>query len=529
MTPGFPTLGDVLKSVIDWSGLLAQKGHSSGFIKDETQKKTVQTQLRRLAREEGDLNKNLGDLLLLLEGLLSEHLGDDRLSFNMMNAVRELLEDYRQSLNSSGTYLDKEQSISWYVSAEFINGAIYSITWNSQIYSLTNSFTLPPGVWWVPAPLSIKRQTPIGNVWTWIYEQAGLTKNKFHNPTVQDDFDAPENQHKNFLRRQQHLENAIKWSKGRAIPSVAKLLENFEQSVDLHKKIGRELFSDELKKSCKFALIVARFTTQVFHEAEKVYGPVQMLAWIKQVRSQCRRIDKECAGLNAHITKYRLGELDERITDREMRWYIDLFWNSRGERIEIAEKLLREKCKTHKSQLSSDRYWLRVARRQMGSFAAFASAYTSMSTPDLPKHFGELFFQGLDLKAHAKSKKEIDEFGAILKANALNEKLAWLTHWCFARLYYREGRDATAYKYYKRAFEAARYVAGKEQYLLVNEFAEICAKNQKQTDYKRAVAWACYLGIRMRWVRGKLDEGFLFDEAADFGYTMLSMHELRYK
>ncbi|WP_283130144.1 hypothetical protein [Enterovibrio norvegicus] len=97
----FPTLGEVSKLVIDCSGLLAQKGHSSDLIKNDTQKKTVQTQLRRLAREEGDLNKNLSDLLLLLEGLLSEHLGDDRLSFNMMNAVREVLEAYRQSLNSS--------------------------------------------------------------------------------------------------------------------------------------------------------------------------------------------------------------------------------------------------------------------------------------------------------------------------------------------------------------------------------------------------------------------------------------------
>lgn len=129
----FPTLGEVSKLVIDCSGLLAQKGHSSDLIKNDTQKKTVQTQLRRLAREEGDLNKNLSDLLLLLEGLLSEHLGDDRLSFNMMNAVREVLEAYRQSLNSSWTYLDKEQSISWYVSEELINCAIYSITWNSQI------------------------------------------------------------------------------------------------------------------------------------------------------------------------------------------------------------------------------------------------------------------------------------------------------------------------------------------------------------------------------------------------------------
>lgn len=66
-------------------------------------------------------------------------------------------------------------------------------------------------------PLSVKRQTPLGNVWTWIYEQAGLTTNKFHNQKVPDDFDASESQKENFLRRQQHLENAIKWSKERAI------------------------------------------------------------------------------------------------------------------------------------------------------------------------------------------------------------------------------------------------------------------------------------------------------------------------
>jgi hypothetical protein len=41
---------------------------------------------------------------------------------------------------------------------------------------------------------------------------------------------------------------------------------------------------------------------------------------------------------------------------------------------------------------------------------------------------------------------------------------------------------------------------------LVNQYIESCAKADKWRDFKKGIAWANYLGIEVRWLRGMDDE-----------------------
>ena len=57
-TIGFPTLGDLIKFIYDAFGVLARKRGLENEI-DETEKKSLQTALARLANEECDINEKV--------------------------------------------------------------------------------------------------------------------------------------------------------------------------------------------------------------------------------------------------------------------------------------------------------------------------------------------------------------------------------------------------------------------------------------------------------------------------------------
>lgn len=90
-----PTLGDLTKAIIDFTGLLAQKNNSSQVIHNETAKKSIQSQLLRLAKEDSELNKNLSELIELLNQLLIDSLKDRRLVNVISNSIEEIFVQYK--------------------------------------------------------------------------------------------------------------------------------------------------------------------------------------------------------------------------------------------------------------------------------------------------------------------------------------------------------------------------------------------------------------------------------------------------
>lgn len=73
--------------------------------------------------------------------------------------------------------------------------------------------------------------------------------------------------------------------------------------------------------------------------------------------------------------------------------------------------------------------------------------------------------------------------------------------WQYSSYYYRSGRYAEAYPFIQEAYERAQYCAGDNQYLIVNQYIELSAKNNKWKEFTRGIQWATYLGIEVRWLR----------------------------
>jgi hypothetical protein len=81
-----------------------------------------------------------------------------------------------------------------------------------------------------------------------------------------------------------------------------------------------------------------------------------------------------------------------------------------------------------------------------------------------------------------------------------------------ATYYYREQKYAEAFLYIREAYKCAQYCAGAHQYLLVNQYVELAAKNDSWREFTQGIHWATYLGIETRWLRKKppTDENLKF-------------------
>ena len=160
------------------------------------------------------------------------------------------------------------------------------------------------------------------------------------------------------------------------------------------------------------------------------------------------------------------------------------------------------------------------------------TAYTLLETdrfnikekmpPSLPEFFG----RGLKLKNSIDSLNQAENFERELKSKGLESTLGWLSDWCYANFYYRREDNVNANAFYKKAFTKARYSAGGHQYKLVNQYIESCAKSNKYKDMKKAVAWANYLGIEVRWLRGWDDPES--EESLKGLFMLMGQNNLRY-
>jgi len=133
-------------------------------------------------------------------------------------------------------------------------------------------------------------------------------------------------------------------------------------------------------------------------------------------------------------------------------------------------------------------------------------------------------FKGLELKDGTQvSKDQIEQFGTELKHGQADLYLPWILDWIYGAFYYRNKQYEIAYPFFKSAFEAARYCAGKDQYKLVNQYVQLAAKNNKRSDFKKGIEWAQFLGIEIRWLRKdepteeKLDFVFYMMKTANYG------------
>lgn len=515
---GFPTIGELIQFAYETAGVLPRKrGVTDDF--DETEKKSLQKALSRLAEEEGDINKNIQDLLLKLVSLLEKYVPSVRVNSVISNTLMELLEVYQAFVKDDGTYLDKQGTIQWLITEFIIGRLAISIKKNTLKFNVTgDEFSIPSGWWYLPTIESEKIVYPLEKVLRWIYEEEGLSQRKFHCPD--------ESNAETSTEQEQNLNNAKNWIKAKNnLPSLPALLWNIDYSMALnYKNKGSDSKLNINSRSAEeyyVALFIARVSTFVFKEIFKRYGISFVGEICEQFERQYSDFSEELLGFE-RITTYHLKSKPFSNSYVDYVWFneTDAFFADYASTQHRLTQFLTQKTHDERLEIFQNPSKVEELTLYFGKFPvqSIAAQYNRKKKHEVPPNFIECLFEGLDLKKnHNTSIEEIENFSESLNVLGIQSLLPWLAPWIKGAYHYRREEYDLAFPFFKEAFDSAKYCAGHQQYKLVNQYVELAAKNDKRREFNRAVSWAHYIGLEIRWLRSKE----LTEENLDFVFTMM--------
>lgn len=503
---GYPNLGEVLKFAFDAFGILPRK-HEEDDNFDETKKKSTQTALARLSKEEGQFDENVGDLLTTFSRLIYGVL-PQRTFVAFEDVFLYLWAIYGNTLRTEGTYLSKQETIKWLLLQRVAPGLPISIAKSLLRYNVaTDGHHVPDDeFWYLPQQEGDKWTWPLERAMRWAYAVAGTSALRFHIPSDADAEALTKN-----------LDSAKNWLAGRTIPSWTSLLKNFDQSFDAlkryHTSRGTQTLSEKQKVSIRTVLFLARAATYISKQVQEHFGDAVLKEACNRFRLVAERTtdnkERICTCVEGLITQENIPQ-----SEWDNVWFdvVTDHW-----------KLLAQVQAQVGRALSSGQFtgdYAMAVCRQFGRLAILQlECPDALAAPHaIPDGFAELLFEGLDLQ---KSKElglaSIDVYSDRLEGSGLADTLSWIVPWLRGTYFYREERYVEAFPFIQDAYERAQYCAGANQYKLVNRYIELCAKNGKRKEFNQGIRWAGYLGIEVRWLR----KDVATPENLDFVFTVM--------
>lgn len=495
---GFATHGETLKLLYEAFGVLPRKeARFEDF--DETDKKTLQKQLARLASEEGNLVENYKKAVTAFSQLLAKYLPEQGQSDALSMMIEEMDQMYAEMIRAEGTYLDKSESLRYFISIKAIPTFVMVLNRNKLRFGIDEDKGISADdiFWYLPTWEADGRLTmPLEKVVRGAYAACGTSQKQFHCPGRITDPTEP--------AQQQNLDNAINWTRGKTLPSLPALITNFKESFAALSDYNRPVELDT-QKSILTSLVYARAATFIAQLIQDAYGTAYLEDVCRQIRQMTQYLQEEVQEFKGQVVPI----VARQFTDEQARF---IWFNAcRDQEYFVRDKLTKVQAKL--LELHEERPCqpfrpevLDALVSKFGNFAVYANTdrlrRLAAFTP--PTGFQEMLFSGFDIKGHSEtSLEQIDEFEQQLAKLELQNTLCWLPPWLRGVYYYRREDFAAAFPYYEVAFEQAKYKAGSYQYKLVNQFVELAAKNDKTIAFKKGVDWATYIGLKIRWLRDK--------------------------
>lgn len=498
----FPTLGEIVRELFNCSGLLPNKGERSELLLSGNEKKLLQMQLKRLADESSRIEGKLEVLLATFYKLLIKVVPNKLFASMIMEFVKEALTTYRAVLIDDGTYLSKHKTTKWLIKTYLIDRLVISFHKNYLRFNIASEKLDVPYIltWCLPDFSNEKTTWPLSHAWKLIYDSLSISQLAFHYP----------DKHKEDPKAIQNLEKAQRWVAGKQLPSISSLFSNLEYSITLlneteNPKLHRNISSEQLIKF-KLILFVARIATYFFKEIQCAYGSKflrNICLHLKRQSSRLNRVNKMLE-LEINAINSRCSDLTKEELDHITFLHVDNYWQSYAVKQQEGAQRLQDYLEANAFDNLSSREKAMVYISCVGSFQTYSLLeMESFNVRDeMRDEFPRLLAKGMRLKKKINSISEAELFEQELEELDFKSCLGWLSSWCYANYYYQHEDNEKAYLHYKEAFNRAKYAAGRNQYLLINQYIESCAKNNKYRDMKKAVAWAYYLGIEVRWLRG---------------------------
>lgn len=512
----FPTIGDLVKELFNASGLLARK-NTEGRVINESEKKTIQMKLKRLSDETSKLDDQLDDLITVFSELLYDATRDERVVFAVVASLQDALAQYKDLIREEGTYLSYSDSVKWLVYSRGLERLVISISKNQLAYNVSQSnLTFPlDSNWWLPKFSENEVIWPIKKVWQWIYSEIGMSQRQFHLASE-----------KYSQKQERHLENAQRWTSDRQLPSTYAMLECLEDSLSTLKSERGIDISSNLENSFRIALVFARFSTHAFKMIKKHFGKHFAKSIQKALLVQCNRLRIESSDILELCDKINepAEYIPNTVIDNLVFDTVTQYWHKKSGKIIHYSKInQKEIIKLSSVGVLPPRDSIRRIRKAVGGFmlSSVLRQY-KIDFKFMPKpEYANLLLKGLGVKKDSSSLGIIQAYEKEVISENLTPHLGWLVNWSYANYFYRQEDYSLAYDYYKKSFERAKYSAGKNQYLLVNQYIEICAKNKKYREFKKGISWASYLGVDVRWLRNFDDPES--EESISFLYDFMNI------
>jgi hypothetical protein len=171
----YPTIGEVLQNIFKWSGLW-------DYLGEEKKLKSLQTKLRRFASEETILTHD--EIEKLICESLQAAVPHKTLGYAVARCFVLLMDGYRQTMRSEGSWLDRKDTAQWLFRCQIITPLVLNLQRAKMIFmeehDIEHHYYFPEEIFWfLPTKKDGKWVMPLQNVMRW-----WLSTNKFE--TVED-------------------------------------------------------------------------------------------------------------------------------------------------------------------------------------------------------------------------------------------------------------------------------------------------------------------------------------------------------
>lgn len=495
---GFPTQGEIIRFAYDAAGVLPRK-HGDLLDFDETDKKTTQKTLERLASEKGHLSDRFSELTRSLAYVISGSIPSFRINLAIGDTLFDLFDVYNYCIRSNGSYLDKPGTIRWFLSDAAICRLVLSVNKHMLRFNVPADTLSTPddSFWFMPSVDGETVTWPLAKVMKWAYSVCDTTQTLFHDPN--------KNASIGDYNRKQDLDNASNWLSAKSLPSWPALLCSFNDAFELLASCklpenNRDI-PETTRESIRTALFIARFSTYVCREIKHHYGLEYLAEIIEHYRRISKWISHDVAELKAVtanlLSKHSVGS-DQ---DDSVRMKIsEKFWKRFNEKAMHFEDTMATLV-GQRSERSLPDNVLKLLVDRYGEFLVLPmiERLTEKNSHAVPKGFAEGVLDGMALKANKNATNDdIDRYEKHLQSSGVAHLMPWLVPWLRGIQLYRQDKFESAFEHFKSAFELGKYCAGNRQYELVNQYVEVCAKVDRWRDFKKGIEWARYLHIEIR-------------------------------
>lgn len=500
MHASFVSLGQLIKFAYAATGVLPRKRSERTGLDDKDIKR-IQKQLERLIDEEGSLTDRCGELIQALAFELTGTILNPKVNLAIGETMIDLLEVYKAVVRDDGTYLSPKDSLRWFCGAYAIPRLVLSIHKHALCFNIAAEGFLTPteADWYLPTISGTSITWPLEKAINWVYEQCGTTRTQFHNPGKVVDRDDPEGR--------QNLENASNWLSGKTFPSWPGLHWNLLRSIDrlaAEEEPYRRSLSEKEKESFMYVLFLARLSTYVTKELHDSYGAEVLIDMINRFKRNRDWLAVDLKAFKTETLTYieRYGA-PESAADKIWLEFSNQYWRWFSDRAQDCAMTMQRLLKAFDDHSIPDDMVTQLCDRY-GDYTVRSVLDSMFCASDLKIQdcFPEALFKGFDLKKSSSTTgADIDAYEAEVKEKGLMTSLEWMVLWNRAALCYKKEKHEEAFIHIQKAFDLAKYSAGKNQYQIVNQYIELAAKNNSWKSFKKGVAWASFLGLSIRWLR----------------------------